>query len=105
MGEKPSVTVPRTPTEPATEDILAEMDPCTPYTVSDFVQRFDVSRWTIRRRLQSLVDSGDIRRKKHSENVLTWWVDVDDADDSIPDTDGGSTTMAGDDQPSTGGDE
>jgi len=94
MGENNPGTVPRTPDEPSTDDILAEMDPCTPYTVADFVASFDVSRWTVRRRLQSLVDDGDIRRKKHSENVLTFWIDVDD-----------STTMAEDNDTATGGDE
>jgi len=72
-----SDNVPRTPDEPTAEDVLAEMEPGTPYTVADFEDRFDVSRWTIRRRLEELHERGAIRRKKHSENLVTWWIEVD----------------------------
>ena len=69
--------VPRTPDDPDPEDILAEMDPGTPYTVADFEGRWDVSRWTIRRRLEELHEEGEIQRRKHSDNVVTWWIEVD----------------------------
>ena len=72
-----SENVPRTPDEPSHEDVLDEMEPCQPYTVADFEDLYDVSRWTIRRRLEDLHEDGAIQRKKHSENLVTWWIELD----------------------------
>lgn len=74
MSIKIKQPVPRTPEEPTPSDILEEMEPCTPYTAADFLDHHDISRWTIRRRLETLHEEGLIRRKKHSNNVLTYWI-------------------------------
>lgn len=51
-----------------------------PYTVGDLADIFDdVSRWTIQNRLETLHDCGQVRKKKHSENRVTWWVPLDGA--------------------------
>lgn len=77
MNETTTDTVPRTPDPPTTSDILDDMETCTPYTVADFEDQYDASRWTIRRRLEDLHDDGEIKRKQHSDRAVTWWLDVD----------------------------
>jgi len=41
----------------------------------DFVDEFEASRWTVQRRLNSLVESGDIQKKQHGETRVTYWID------------------------------
>jgi DNA-binding HxlR family transcriptional regulator len=66
--------MPRTPEDPTPEDVLAEMEPGVPYTVGDLTEQFEeVSRWTLQRRLEALHEAGEIRRKKHAENRVSWW--------------------------------
>jgi len=68
-------TVPREPEEPSPSEVLQEMEACEPYTVSDFETIFDdTSRWTIQRRLETLREKGDVEKKKHAENRVSWWV-------------------------------
>lgn len=79
MAESASQRVPRTPNEPTPEQVLAEMTPCEPFTVKDFEQIFEeVSRWTIQRRLDTLHENGEIRKKKHAENRVSWWIDPEE---------------------------
>ncbi|WP_092814023.1 MarR family transcriptional regulator [Halopenitus malekzadehii] len=67
--------MPRQPEEPTPEQVLAEMSVCEPYTVGELVDIFDdASRWTIQRRLETLEDNGEISKKKHAENRVTFWI-------------------------------
>lgn len=75
MADANSEDVPRTPEEPTAETILDELAECEPYTVGELTERFDASRWTIQRRLDSLVDRGEVRKKKHGENRVSYWVE------------------------------
>ncbi len=75
MADSSAPPVPRQPEEPTPEQVLEEMNPSEPYTVGDLVDMFDdTSRWTIQRRLESLREDGEVRKKKHSENRVSWWV-------------------------------
>jgi len=75
MGETDSQNVPRTPEEPTPEQVLEAMTPCEPYTVSDLVDRYDdASRWTVQRRLDTLVKDGEVNKKKHTENRVSYWI-------------------------------
>ena len=68
-------SVPRPPEEPTPEQVLAAMTLQEPYTVSELVDEFeDVSRWTIQRRLDTLVEDGQLAKKKHSENRVSYWI-------------------------------
>lgn len=76
MVESQTENVPRTPDEPTPEQVLDEMQPCEPYSVSDLETLFDdTSRWTIQRRLDTLVEDGEVRKKKHGENRASYWID------------------------------
>ena len=75
MPETDSNNVPRTPEEPTPQQVLEEMNPCEPYIVSDLVDAFpDASRWTVQRRLDSLVEEGELSKKKHTENRVSYWI-------------------------------
>lgn len=75
MADSSPSPVPRQPEEPTPEQVLDTMQPCEPYTVGDLVDKFDdTSRWTVQRRLESLRDDGKIRKKKHAENRVSWWI-------------------------------
>lgn len=75
MAGSDTGSVPRTPEEPTAEDVLAEMSVCEPYTASELADSFDdASRWTIQRRLDSLLEKDEIRKKKHSGNRVSWWI-------------------------------
>ena len=76
MAESTTENVPRTPEEPTPEDVLEEMNVCEPYTVGDLTDIYeDASRWTVQRRLDSLVDDGHVQKKKHSKNRVSYWRD------------------------------
>lgn len=78
MVESSPSSVPRQPEEPTPEQVFDEMRPCEPYTVGDLVDVFeDTSRWTVQRRLETLQDEDNVRKKKHSENRVSWWVHPD----------------------------
>lgn len=78
MPDPTAEDVPRTPEEPTPQQVLDEMIPCEPYTVSDLRDEFDdASRWTVQRRLDSLVEDGEVSKKKHSENRVSYWRPVD----------------------------
>ena len=75
MADAQPNAVPRTPDEPAPQQVLEEMSPCEPYTAGDLTDVFDdVSRWTIQRRLETLHEDDQIRKKKHADNRVTWWI-------------------------------
>jgi len=69
--------VPRQPEDPQPEDLLNEMRVCEPCTTSDLVDKFDASRWTIQRRLETLYEEGEVEKKKHDENRVSWWIPGD----------------------------
>lgn len=78
MANADTNNVPRTPSEPTPEQVIEEMNPCEPYSVSDFEEIFhDVSRWTIQRRLDTLHEEGEVNKKKHAENRVSWWIAAD----------------------------
>lgn len=74
MSDSEPANVPRTPEEPSADQLLDLMQPCEPYTVADLVDEFDASRWTIQRRLDTLVDDGEIQKKKHGKNRVSYWL-------------------------------
>ena len=74
MTDADTDTVARQPEEPTPQQVLDEMNPCEPYTAGELTERFDdASRWTIQRRLQTLLDEEKIQRKEHAENRVSWW--------------------------------
>jgi predicted HTH transcriptional regulator len=75
MSAKESDNVPRTPEEPTPKQVYDQMSVCEPYTVSELEDAFeDASRWTIQRRLETLLEEGKISKKKHAENRVSYWV-------------------------------
>jgi len=68
-------TVPRTPEEPSPEQVFIAMDPGEPYTAGEVAEQFpDASRWTVKRRLDKLVSTGFVEKKRHSERRVSYWV-------------------------------
>lgn len=69
-----NVTRPRE--KPTTEMVYEEMVPNRCYNVADLVAKFedkyDTSRWTIRNRLDDLVDEDHIVRRKHANGNVTY---------------------------------
>lgn len=77
MAESETQPVPRTPEEPTPDDVLDALTPCEPYTASEVAALFeDTSRWTIQRRLDTLVERGDVEKKKHSERRVSYWIEA-----------------------------
>jgi len=75
MVDPSAENVPRTPEEPTPEQVLEAMRSCEPYTVSDLVDPYDdASRWTVQRRLDTLVEDGQVNKKKHTENRVSYWI-------------------------------
>lgn len=75
MADSTTTDVPRTPDEPTPQQVLEEMNPCEPYTVSDLQDLYpDASRWTLQRRLDTLVEDGEVSKKKHTENRVSYWI-------------------------------
>jgi len=67
--------MPRTPDEPLPQQIFEFMQLCEPYTVSDISSQFnEASRWTIQRRLDTLVEAEKISKKTHDKNRVTYWI-------------------------------
>jgi len=77
MGESQGETVPRPQESPTLEEVLALMAVGEPYTTGDLADQFEASRWTIERRLEDLHDAGEIQRKKHAANRVSWWREGD----------------------------
>ena len=75
MSQDDTESVPRTPEEPLPDHVYEELTPCEPYTVSDVAEIFsEASRWTIQRRLDTLVEDGLLSKKKHSERRVSYWI-------------------------------
>lgn len=75
MAGSESESVPRTPEEPTPSQVCEQMNPCEPYTVSDLQDVYpDASRWTLQRRLDTLVEGDEISKKKHTENRVSYWI-------------------------------
>lgn len=76
MTEPDSETVPRPPEEPTPEQVYDAMDAGRCYVVADLVEtvgeRFDKNRWTIRRRLETLVEDGQIVKYDHANDSVTY---------------------------------
>jgi hypothetical protein len=78
MAESQSQDMARQPEEPSQEQVLSAMMTCESYTVKDFKKMFDdTSRWTLQRRLNALVDVGEVNKKEHGETRVTYWVEPD----------------------------
>lgn len=85
MADPQDGSVPRGTEYPGAENVFNAMEPCEPYSVGDLVSHFgedDTTRWTIERRLETLHEQGRVRRKKHSANRVSWWVEPDAEDDA-----------------------
>lgn len=75
MQQRQSGGVPRTPDEPTAAAIRDAMAVCEPYIVSDLESEFpDASRWTIQRRLDALVQAGEVKKKKHNPTRVSYWI-------------------------------
>lgn len=65
---------PRDP--PLSDEVLATMVPNRCYVVADLVaefeEQYDPSRGTIRNRLEYLVEEGEVERKKHANDTVTY---------------------------------
>lgn len=80
MAESQAAGVPREPEPPTPDDVVAAMSECEPYTAAEIVELVDAetSRWTVQRRLESLVDDGRVERKEHEENRVSYWLPAED---------------------------
>lgn len=76
-GQHPK-EMPRTPEDPSPQEVYMAMAEGEPYTAGElheiFEKKYDVSRWTIKRRLDDLANDGFIERKEHSEGRVSFWV-------------------------------
>jgi len=76
MDESTSDTVPRPRDPPLPEEVLDEMVANRCYMVADLVvefeEQYDPARGTIRNRLEYLVEEGEIERKKHANDSVTY---------------------------------
>jgi len=71
------VLVPREPEDPAPQQIYLAMDEGEPYTVKELWEQFpDAPRWTIRDRLEQLVEDGFLQKKKHTQQRASYWIDL-----------------------------
>jgi len=71
------ILVPREPGDPSPQEVYLAMEEGQPYTVGEIVDQFpDSNRWTIKRRLDQLVEDGFVERKKHSQSTVTYWIDL-----------------------------
>ena len=75
MADSTTDHVTRPTEDPTASEVLSAMAICQPYTVGDLADHFpQASRWTIQRRLDDLVDIGDVRKKKHAKNRVSYWI-------------------------------
>ena len=76
MAETATGTVPRPREPPLPDELLEEMVPNRCYVVADLVvefeEQYDPSRGTVRNRLEYLVESGDVERRKHANGAVTY---------------------------------
>ena len=55
------------------ERIMEEMDSGEPYTASEIADGLGEPRRTVTYHLRELAENGEVSRKKHSENRVTYW--------------------------------
>jgi len=76
MAETASRDVPRPRVPPNPNEVLDQMVKNRCYVVADLVVKFeeqyDPSRGTIRNRLEYLVEQGDVERRKHANETVTY---------------------------------
>jgi len=61
--------------EDTADAIEAAMEHGVPYMASEVAALFeDMSRWAARDALETLHDRGDVQRKKHAANRVTYWL-------------------------------
>lgn len=76
MAQSTSTGVPRPRDPPLPDEVLEEMVANRCYVVADLVVEFedehDPARGTIRNRLEYLVEEGDVDRRKHSNDTVTY---------------------------------
>jgi hypothetical protein len=76
MEQSTSETVPRPRDPPLPDEVLEKMVANRCYVVADLVVKFeeqyDPARGTIRNRLEYLVEEGDVARRKHSNDTVTY---------------------------------
>ena len=76
MAETATSNVPRPRDPPEPNEVLDEMVVNRCYVVADLVvefeEQYDPSRGTVRNRLEYLVESGDVERRKHENGAVTY---------------------------------
>jgi len=55
------------------EQLLETMEVCEPYSARDLADETGIPRRTVDHHLRKLADSGEIERKRHAENRVTWY--------------------------------
>ena len=76
VSQATSHNVPRPREPPLPDELLDEMVVNRCYVVADLVvefeEQYDPSRGTVRNRLEYLVESGDVERRKHENGAVTY---------------------------------
>lgn len=76
MSTADSTSVPRPRDPPLPDEVLEKMVANRCYVVADLVvefeDKYDPARGTIRNRLEYLVEQGDVARRKHSNDTVTY---------------------------------
>jgi len=76
MSEGATTDVPRPRDPPSTEEVLNAMALNRCYVVADLVVEFEdkygPSRGTVRNRLELLAKDGEVRRRKHANDAVTY---------------------------------
>lgn len=61
--------------EPTAEDVLSKMAVGERYSIDELAAEFhDTFSSTIRRRLDALLNQGKVRKKRHADTRVSWWV-------------------------------
>lgn len=65
--------MPRTTESPTHEEVLEAMADCEPYWAGELADKLDSSRRTLHRRLDDLVEDGEINKKSYGERRVVFW--------------------------------
>ncbi len=69
--------------KPTPEEVREQMQEGEPYTVSDLLDEFDATpRETLQQRLETLAGEGEVRRKQHGSDRVSYWIDPGTASQS-----------------------
>lgn len=82
--EMAGILVPREPEDPSPQEVFLAMDDGQPWTAAELAEKLCeqagdeeyTNRWTVRRRLDDLVEDGFVNRKKHSESRVSYWTEL-----------------------------